>query len=268
MSSEFGQSLKYLLFRYVLKQPFLMAKENKFGLLYKFKTEDVVGRHIYKRGKYESHISDFLSEKFKFNEGDIALDIGANIGWYSILLNKLMPESGKIYAFEPDPLNFKLLSENIKLNTATNVVAVNNALSDKNETKKLYRYSSKNLGRHSLLDINKADYIEVEALVLDQFLQNQNIDISKVKFVKIDIEGYEYFALSGASRVLDHVQCLIGEFVPEHMERGGIKPELLINLMQNKGFRPNVIKGGEVCSISSDDLLQGSACDIIWLRVE
>ncbi len=266
MSSEFSQSLKYLLFRYVLNKPFLMARENKFGLLYKFKTEDVVGRHIFKRGEYESHISDYLSEKIKFNDGDIALDIGANIGWYSILLNKLMPSSGRIYAFEPDPLNFDLLSENIKLNNATNVIAVNNALSNKKEVKKLYRYSSKNLGRHSLLDINEADYVEVETLVLDQFLQDENIDISRVRFVKIDIEGYEYFALSGAVKILEHVQCLIGEFVPDHMEKGGIKPELLINLMQGKGFSPNVIKGGEVCSISSDELLHGSGCDIIWLR--
>ena len=183
-----------------------------------------------------------------------------------MLLNKLMPESSKIYAFEPDPVNYGLLSENIRLNDAQNVVSVNSALSNKKEIKKLYLYSNKNLGRHSLLDINEGEYVNVETLVLDDYLESENIELSKIKFVKIDIEGYEYFALSGASKVLDHVQCLISEFVPAHMQRGGIEPVLLIELMRGKGFLPNVVVDSELCSISDDDLLNVSACDIIWLR--
>lgn len=266
MINKLSQSLKYLLFRYVFKRSFLVAKEKKFSSLFKFKTEDVVGRSIYKRGEYESCISSYVAEKIKFDDGDIALDIGANIGWYSILLNNLMPKSGKIYSFEPDPLNFDLLSENIKLNSAKNIVAVNNALSHKNEIMKLYQYSNRNLGRHSLLDINKSDYVKVRAIVLDQFLQDENIDFSKVKFAKIDIEGYEYFALSGATKVLDSIQYLISEFVPEHMKKGGIQPNLLLDLMEQKGFSPNVIKEGSMCAVSSAELLNGSGCDIIWLK--
>ena len=266
MSGKSIRALKYLLFRYVLRKKFLIAKDDKFGSLLKFKTEDVVGRHIYKRGEYESHISNYLIDEMNFSKGDIALDIGANIGWYSMLLNKLMPESSKIYAFEPDPVNYGLLSENIRLNDAQNVVSVNSALSNKKEIKKLYLYSNKNLGRHSLLDINEGEYVNVETLVLDDYLESENIELSKIKFVKIDIEGYEYFALSGASKVLDHVQCLISEFVPAHMQRGGIEPVLLIELMRGKGFLPNVVVDSELCSISDDDLLNVSACDIIWLR--
>jgi len=247
---------------------FLIAKEDKFGSLFKFKVEDVVGRHIYKRGEYERDLSHYLSKNIDFEDDDIALDIGANIGWYSILLNKLMPDTGRIYAFEPDPLNYELLSENIRLNNVKNVLAVNNALSNKKEIKKLYQYSNKNLGRHSLLYINEGDSVEVEALVLDQFLEDNGIDFTKVKFAKIDIEGYEYFALSGATKVLDHIKCLISEFVPEHMQRGGIEPNLIINLMQNKGFSPNVIKKGDVYPISSDELLNSPGCDIIWLKTE
>jgi len=246
----------------------MIAKEDKFGSLFKFKVEDVVGRHIYKRGEYERDLSHYLSKNIDFEDDDIALDIGANIGWYSILLNKLMPDTGRIYAFEPDPLNYELLSENIRLNNVKNVLAVNNALSNKKEIKKLYQYSNKNLGRHSLLYINEGDSVEVEALVLDQFLEDNDIDFTKVKFAKIDIEGYEYFALSGATKVLDHIKCLISEFVPEHMQRGGIEPNLIINLMQNKGFSPNVIKKGDVCPISSDELLNSPGCDIIWLKTE
>ena len=268
MSSKFIKSLKYLLSRYVKRNKFLVAKEDKFGSLFKFKIEDAVGRHIYKRGEYERDISNYLAKKIVFDKDDIALDIGANIGWYSILLNKLMPGGSRIYAFEPDPLNYALLSENLRLNNVKNVVAVNNALSNKKEIKKLYQYSNRNLGRHSLLQINKGDYVEVEALVLDQFMEDNEIDFNKVKFAKIDIEGYEFFALSGASKVLDHIKCLISEFVPGHMQRGGIEPVLIINLMQDKGFSPNVIKNDNVYPISTDELLKSSGCDIVWLRAE
>lgn len=80
MSGKSIRALKYLLFRYVLRKKFLIAKDDKFGSLLKFKTEDVVGRHIYKRGEYESHISNYLIDEMNFSKGDIALDIGANIG--------------------------------------------------------------------------------------------------------------------------------------------------------------------------------------------
>jgi FkbM family methyltransferase len=266
MSAKFSQTVKYAISRYVFRKQYLIAKENRFGSRFKFKVEDVIGRHIYKRGEYEDDLSNYLSNSISFNDDDIALDIGANIGWYSILLNKLMPATSSIYAFEPDPLNYRLLTENINLNNANNIVSVNKALSNQQEIKKLYRYSNKNLGRHSLLDINKGEYVEVEALVLDKYLESKNIDISKVKFAKIDIEGYEYFALSGATKVLQYIQCLISEFVPSHMKKGGVDPVSLINLLEEKGFTPNVIKSGAVCSISEEELLNIEACDIIWLK--
>lgn len=244
----------------------MIAVGDRHGVRLKFKTEDVVGRRIYKRGEYEKSLSDFISANIVFEEGDVALDIGANIGWYSILLGKLMPGKSTIMAFEPDPFNFELLAYNIKQNSLTNIMLVNCALSDNKEIKKLYRYSDKNLGRHSLLNINGGKFVEVEAVVLDDFLKERGIDIAKVKLLKIDVEGYEYFALSGAAQTLVYVQYLIGEFAPRHMRKGGVDPGLLVDLLTGKGLRPHILHEGKLLAVNRDELLSKESCDVVWVR--
>lgn len=266
MSNKFIQTIKYFVCRYLLRKQYLVAHAKKYSNKLKFKIEDTVGRRIYKNGSYESELSDFINNYLQFNEGDVALDIGANIGWYSLLLDRKMPVGCQIYAFEPDPLNYQLLMFNIQLNGVSKVRAIKNALSNKKEIKKLYRYSNRNLGRHSLLNINTGDFVEVEALVLDDFLQEINIDFNKVKFAKIDIEGYEYFALSGALKVLESINCLISEFVPRYLEHGSVDPVLLINLLEGKGFKSNILKNGALCPITRDELMSGVSFDIIWLK--
>lgn len=260
------RALKYLVNRFILRRQYLTAKENNYGIRFKFKTEDVVGRHIYKSGEYEKNLSEFVARELVFQEGDVALDVGANIGWYSLLLDKLMPENSLVYAFEPDPLNYALLSSNIELNNAGKVVPVNLALSDKNEIKKLYQYSNNNLGRHSLLDINEGGYVEVETITLDSYIDSLDIDMARVKFLKIDIEGYEYFALRGANRVLDNVTTVISEFVPRYMEKGGVEPERFLDLLIGKGFSPYIVRDGDLVLQDKDMLLIKKACDIVWLK--
>lgn len=266
MAHQFIRSMKYLIARHVCRNSFLTAVERKFGAEFKFKTEDVVGRRIYKNGEYEPEVSNYLSNNIVFMENDISLDIGANIGWYSILLHKIMPASGTIYCFEPDQLNYELLASNIKSNGAANVIAINKALSNKRETKKLYRYSNKNLGRHSLLDINSDDSIDVETLILDDFLATEKVDFSRIKLAKIDIEGYELFALLGAKRVLENLRCLICEFEPEHMVKGGVAPDELISLLEDAGFNANLIYDGRLVPADRESIFSHAPCDIVWTK--
>lgn len=261
------KSLTYLFYRHLLKKDFLTAKENRFGLRFKFKTEDVVGRRIYKRGVYEKPISDYLCESVEFRSEGVCIDVGANLGWYSLLLSRLMPPTGRVIAFEPDPLNYRLLCENIAANGADNIEALQLALSNTKETKTLYRYPNKNLGHHSLLDINaEGDTIEVKTVVLDDLLDSMNIGFSKIDLVKIDVEGYEYIALSGAKRVLENVPCVICEFMPEYMVRGGLQPEHLIGLMMDYSFSPHLICSGALQRLTVDQLRDMDSADLVWLK--
>src|SRR4030042_4007070 len=82
-------------------------------------------------------------------EGDTVVDIGAHIGYYTLLAARIVGDTGKVYAFEPDPANHDVLVGNIKLNGFQNVVTVRKAISDKNGQIELY-LNEKNTGGHSI----------------------------------------------------------------------------------------------------------------------
>ena len=180
-----------------------------------------MAKKIYKNREYEAEVSNYLSNHIAFMDNDISFDFVANISWHCILLHKLMPLSGTIFYFESDQLNYELLASNIKSHGIDNMIVIDKALSNKPETIKLYHYLRKNFGRYSLLDINSDDSIDFETLIWDEFFETKKVDFSRIKLTKIDIEGYELFALVGAKGVLENLRCLICEFEPEHMVKGG-----------------------------------------------
>ena len=102
--------------------------------------------------KHHEH-EQLTVEYFKkiIKKGDIVLDLGANIGYYTLIFAKLVGEVGHVFAFEPDPSNFELLSKNVKENKHENVTLIQKAVSDKNEKIKLY-VSKRDLASHRIFD--------------------------------------------------------------------------------------------------------------------
>ena len=91
-----------------------------------------VGRSIYLRGSYEPDVENILSRTLK--EGDIFLDVGANVGYFSIVSSKLVGESGCVYSFEPSPRICRLLTISSKKNRLNNITIVPFALSNISST--------------------------------------------------------------------------------------------------------------------------------------
>jgi FkbM family methyltransferase len=108
--------------------------------------------------------------------------VGANIGYYTILLADKVGNNGKIYAFEPNKTSFEILNKNIRENKLKNVVAVNAAVGSKNGKIKLYK-SEKNFGDHKLYRKDKK-VNEVKVIKLDDYLKDIKIDL-----IKIDTQG-------------------------------------------------------------------------------
>ena len=239
--SSTARSLNYVLKRFILRRPFLTAHLPELDLQFRVKTEDVVGRHIFKYHVHEPLLSAFLLRHLRLAPGDVVIDIGANIGWYSMLLQRTAPAGVDIFSFEPDPLNFELLTDNIALNGARQVEAVQQALAAEAGVQKLYRHDSNNLGRHSLLPLRDGAAIEVPTTTLDGFWEQRGLGTRCPRFIKIDVEGYELFALRGGDRVLSHCPELLCEFSPEYMRAGGVDPADLVDLLTGHGFRPHRI---------------------------
>ncbi len=265
----FLKSILYFVGRNILNCKYMIGHSAKYDLKFKFRAPDSVGRLIYKKGVYEEELTDYFLNNLDLKLGDIVFDVGANIGWYSVLLSKHF--SGvEIHSFEPDPENFKLLKSNLELNKSQKVIPNNIGLGKETGIMKLNLYKKGNLGRHSMLNINddNGPKIAVSITSFDEYVKKMQLNLSKIKFLKIDIEGFEYFAFLGGKDFLNHVPTIMAEYSPGFMRKDGLDPANMISLLRSHNYRPFMVKGANLDPVQDDFLLSAdSNLDLIWKKI-
>lgn len=184
--------------------------------------------------------SSFMTDYIK--EGMTVLDIGANIGYYSIIYSKLVGEKGRIYSFEPTKSTYDKLLKNIQINKCKNIIPLNYALSNVNEKRKFYHAEAHDRNAFAP-EIENAEHEEVECKVLDEFIRDNNLHVD---FLKIDVEGSELLVFKGASRFLDYyngpIYC---EFNTPKINNLGYTLKDLVSFIKEKGFNIYTYDGGE-----------------------
>ena len=193
--------------------------------------------------KYEPYETQLILRQAK--SGDVVVDVGANIGYYTVLLANKVGVAGKVFAFEPDKTNFEILIKNIKTNNLKNVVAVNTAVGSKNGTKVLYK-SEENLGDHKLyetlcpsdtsLDPPKANAFrragekeEVKIIKLDDFLANTKVDL-----MKIDTQGWEPEVIEGAKSIIKNYKpTIFFEYSPASYKAAKLDGDKMMKFIKN-----------------------------------
>ena len=176
-------------------------------------------------------------------KGDVCIDIGANIGYYSVMFSKLVDNNGMVLCFEPDSENYRLLKKNcqkyIKQGT-TKVYKV--ALSDKKNELPLYK-SKDNHGMHRLYEsvCCTSEHEIVSVNVGDSF------DIDDVNFIKIDIEGYELSAIRGFRNTIKRSEDIkiLTEFSPLSIREAGLSVVEYIDFLLNHKLYPIELIDGE-----------------------
>jgi FkbM family methyltransferase len=178
-------------------------------------------------------------------DGDIVIDIGAYVGYYTLLAASKVGKEGQVFAFEPNPLTYALLTKNIETNGYTNVAAIQKAVSNKNGSAILYlRYDT---SAYSLFEdcsyMRPVGEITVQTICLDDFFKDLELLTSRIKLIKMDVEGAEMLALLGMSRLIRSSKKLsmILEFNPSFINASGHQPEELLNKIAEWGFKVTVI---------------------------
>lgn len=185
------------------------------------------------KGVYEPFETEFAKKEIK--KGDVVLDLGANVGYYSLIFAKLVGENGKVFAFEPDPTNFALLKKNVETNGYKNVTLVQKAVSNKTGKIRLYLAEDNKVDQRIYNSHDGRKSIEIEAIRLDEYFKNYN---GKIDFIKMDIQGAEGGAIQGMFNLLKKNNVkIITEFWPIGLKRFGIDPEEYLKLLIELGFK-------------------------------
>ena len=172
-----------------------------------FNTQDItIGYRLMTTNNWEPHLSELMLKFVK--PGDNVIDLGANYGSHTLRMAQKMQNQGKIFAFEANPKVFKLLKRSSDLNGFYNLIQPFNLLvTDKNDEKYIFTYSEEfNVGGSKISPTTDAAYIHN----LDKFMELSSTKLdsiipagTKINFMKMDIEGSEFLALAGASRMLE-----------------------------------------------------------------
>lgn len=219
---------------------------NKFGKNERiiFECNDTFKIYLYKN----SILSKYINIGFEKNErefvinflkkGDVFYDIGANIGLFSLLASKVVGEKGLVYSFEPTPITYSRLLDNISLNNFSNIKTFNIGLSDKVGKLNLNVSTNGYDAWNSFAKINDKLYeytVEIEVNSLDNFLANHNKNIS---LIKIDVEGWEMFVLKGGEQLLKTSTeiVLLVEFTDENAFAAGYYSHELFDLLISWGY--------------------------------
>jgi FkbM family methyltransferase len=185
-------------------------------------------------GQWEETETRLFSSFVK--KGMTVVDVGANVGYYTLLAARLVGENGKVFAFEPSPDNFALLEKNVEENGYKNVVLVPKAVSDKTARARLL-IDCASSGGHSLSAFREsADFMEVETVSLDDYFSGRS---ERIDVMKIDAEGAEMAILNGMHRFLERNPdlTLLTEFSPQGIREFGNEPEEYVRCLGALGFQ-------------------------------
>ncbi len=266
------------LFRRISQIPFI---ENKLAESIiagsKLSQKLIAGNQLYPKGSfrnctrnninYRVDISDYMEHAIYFGISDggdfdrrvlysliqedfVCFDVGANIGETTFNFARLAPK-GMIYSFEPVPFLFERLKANYELNQFNNISLQNLAVSDKKEELFFEIPDNKNSAGISLLKEKSSKSDVVYSITIDEFVRQQSV--SRIDFIKIDVEGFEHFVINGSVQTLQKFHpILFIEIDNKNLNKNNTSEKLLLSQLQNDlGYALYKVDGNQKIKIST-----------------
>ena len=223
--------------RYDGKEPVALQIDGMHGLkMYLDPRDRVITTKIIAEGIWEADQTDLFLRIVK--PGDVVVDAGANVGYYTLLASRLVGDEGKVYAFEPEPECFALLQKNVRLNGLTNVVLEQKALSNRKGVIKLY-IAELNQGDHRIYqpEGESRPSVEIEAVRLDEYFKGRG---RRIDVLKMDTQGAEGLILEGLTGLLEGQSdgpAIFMEFWPNALQKMGTDSGDLLKMLQSYHYQ-------------------------------
>lgn len=203
----------------------------------------VMGHEVLLYGLYEKYVATaFLAA---LNEGDVVLDIGANLGQYSLLASRKVGPTGLVIGVEPVPHVFERYQAHLARNGCTNVRAVHTALGAQPGVVRMNVIRDDNDGQHHIASSEEppGNAIEVPVTTVDVLL-DRYADQRPVAVVKIDVEGWETPVFTGASKLFEQQRkpIIFFESISEHAQRYGFDVADLHGMLQRRGYQLQALR--------------------------
>lgn len=228
-------------------------------------TTDYIDKWLYTGGDFEPHIKRIIVAHLK--SGDNFLDIGANIGYFSLIAAKKVSQNGKVFSFEPNPIIHQRLLRNINLNHCQNITVYKKALSNTNGFIEFKTPTNElqNSGRSSFRNIEENfKVLEVETIQLDTILD----ELPSIGLVKIDIEGAEYLALEGMRKFLNRDRPkIIMELSDVFLKQLGSSAEQTLKFLDFYNYEFFII-GEDLIKLEERSIVNNKQHDIFCLPKE
>jgi FkbM family methyltransferase len=193
----------------------------------------VIGQLLYLDGCYAAHFEQML--RLAARPGTLCIDVGANLGLCSVVLEDAAGPNGRVLAFEPEEQNFRLLEHNLQLNQASNVEAFRYAVGQESGAV-MMRRNTVNFGDHRVSICPENTPAAVPMVCIDDMLAKQ--PPLPVSVTKIDVQGFELQVIKGMHRTLKANRDLVLfiEVFPEALRQAGTSGCELMSHLQSAGF--------------------------------
>ena len=207
---------------------------------------------LYYKDNYEPPISSLFCSMLE--EGMVVLDIGASLGYYTLLAAKRVGDKGEVIAFEPDPVAFRGLLENIRINGWKNVRAFQFAVSDSKGERRMGNVTAH---KSFAIENDTIGIITVNTISLDSFL-DVDPDI-----IKIDVDGAELEVIKGMKDILNKGKAkIICEVTPSHLSSLGHRAEEIEKILKQYNYNIySITERGLIPVTSFENIKNESVCD-------
>ena len=223
-------------------RPHKFVASTVFGSQLAGDTIDMLQQYIYFFGVWEPDLTRWIARRLA--PGDTFIDVGANIGYYSLLASTLVGDCGRVVAIEASPKTFRALQGNLARNFVKNVRAINVAASDWKGTRKLFRGHVYNTGLTTVLEEQGYEFeCEVDAAPLSIVIRPE--EMQNARLIKIDVEGAELSVVAGMVPLLSSGRGdleIIVELHPEHLAQQGKRPGDLLRTFSDAGFHAYILE--------------------------